>query len=87
MVQNASREPIVGRAALDVLEGVTDLYVAKGSKTVHIDLAGARPSDDELLALLLGRSGNLRAPALRVGPTLIVGYNGEILAEHLTPTS
>ena len=32
------------------------------------------PGDDELASLLLGPSGNLRAPTLRRGNTLIVGF-------------
>jgi len=32
------------------------------------------PSRDELLSALLGPSGNLRAPTLRVGATLFVGF-------------
>ena len=49
----------------------------------HVDLKSARPRDDELLGMLLGRSGKLRAPTVRKGRTLLVGYNGEILADHL----
>ena len=66
-----------------MLKGVSDLYVAKGKKTLHVDLSANRPDDDELLGLLLGRSGKLRAPTLRTGSTLIVGYNGDILSEQL----
>lgn len=69
--------------ALALLEGVTDLYVAKGKKTLHFDLARDRPSDDEILALILGRSGALRAPAIRRGRSFIVGYNPDILTETL----
>lgn len=69
--------------ALALLEGARDLYVAKGKKTVHIDLAGNRPSDEEILGLILGRSGTLRAPALRSGTTFVVGYNADILADTL----
>ena len=72
-----------GREALELLDGVSDLYVAKGRKTVHVDLAGDRPGDDELLSLMLGRSGKLRAPALRAGSAFIVGYNADILGEQL----
>lgn len=63
---------------------MTDLYVAKGKKTLHFDLANDRPADDEILAVIIGRSGKLRAPALRQGTTFIVGYNGDILPEHLS---
>jgi hypothetical protein len=31
--------------------------------------------------LMLGPTGNLRAPTLRVGRTLVVGYNEQILVE------
>ena len=78
-MQSTGKDPIEGNAALGVLDGVTDLHVAKGRRSVHVDLAKGRPSDDELLALMLGRSGKLRAPALRSGGTLIVGYSQELL--------
>ncbi len=74
---------MVGDDALKVLQGIDDLYVAKGRKTLHVDLKNARPPDDELLGLLLGRSGKLRAPALKTGRTLIVGFNADILTDHL----
>lgn len=82
-MRSATRDPIEGDEALALLDGVTDLFVAKGRKTVHVDLAADRPSDEEIRALLLGRSGKLRAPVLRVGTRLIVGYNAEILEEQL----
>ena len=69
--------------ALALLDGVRDLSVAKGKKTVHVDLAGNRPSDEEILGLILGRSGTLRAPALRSGTTFVVGYNADILSDTL----
>jgi len=83
VVQSTGKDPIEGAAALSVLEGVRDLYVAKGKHTLHIDLALRRPPDAELLELLLGRSGKLRAPAIRVSGRLLVGYNDEILRDHL----
>lgn len=82
-VQSASRDPVEGPAALEALVGVRDLYVAKGKKVLHFDLSVARPSDDELLGLLLGRSGKLRAPTLRSGSRLLVGYNQEMMESVL----
>lgn len=35
------------------------------------------PSDEEILKLVLGPSGNLRAPAWTRGKTLVVGFNPE----------
>lgn len=54
------------------------LYAAKGKKVVHLDLRKAKPSKDELTKLMIGPSGNLRAPTLRVGKTLVVGFNDEM---------
>lgn len=57
--------------------------MAKGKKVLHLDLTAERPSDDDLLGLLLGRSGKLRAPAIRTGTRFVVGYNAEILETML----
>ena len=51
------------------------LYVAKGKKIVHLDLKHEKPPRAELLGLLLGPTGNLRAPTLRKGRALIVGFD------------
>jgi hypothetical protein len=36
-----------------------------------------QPADKDLEALLIGPAGNLRAPALRLGRTLVVGFDEE----------
>jgi arsenate reductase-like glutaredoxin family protein len=72
---DAKKATIKGAAALKVLDGVEQLYVAKGTRVVHLDLKHAPPPRAELLALLLGPTGNLRAPTLRKGRTLIVGFD------------
>ncbi|NNF27806.1 MAG: hypothetical protein HKN73_11345 [Gemmatimonadetes bacterium] len=82
-MQSAGKEPIEGEDALSVLKGADELYVAKGRKTVHFDLTKDRPSDDELLSLMLGRSGKLRAPTMRVAKKVIVGFNAELLESTL----
>jgi len=71
---DAKKAAIKGAAALDVLDGVDELYVAKGKKVEHVDLKRAKPDRATLLGLLLGPTGNLRAPTLRRGRTLIVGF-------------
>ena len=59
------------------------MLVAKGKKTLHFDLKKERPANEELLELMLGHSGKLRAPAMRVGDKFLVGYNSEILSNEL----
>ena len=53
----------------------------KGKKVVRFDMKKDPPSDDELLEHLLGRSGTLRAPTIRAGKKLLVGYNADLFAD------
>ena len=82
-MRSASSDPVEGAEALDLRDGIDDLRVAKGRNTLQFDLRTERPDDEALLALLLGRSGKLRAPAIRVGRRLLVGFNQEILEAGL----
>ena len=68
---------------LELLTGVNDLYVAKGKKVTHINLKKDRPDDAELTKLMLGPTGNLRAPTLRKGKKLIVGFHEEMYSDTL----
>ena len=53
------------------------LIAAKGKKVTTIDLQSAPPADEVLAGLMLGPTGNLRAPLMRVGQTILVGYNDQ----------
>jgi len=72
---DAKKQTITGERALDVLAKVDELYVARGKRVVHVDLGKGKPDRATLLALLLGPTGNLRAPTLRRGRTLLVGFD------------
>ena len=64
-----------GRAeALKLARAAATVVVARGKKVVSFDMKGAPPDDDTLAAHLLGPTGNLKAPTLRVGETLLVGF-------------
>ena len=56
--------------------------MARGKKLVHFDLK-KEYDQDEIAGLILGRSGTLRAPVLRVGKKLIVGFNEEAIGQVL----
>lgn len=62
---------------------VDHIVATKGKQRVAIDMKAARPDDDTLLKILIGTSGKLRAPTLRMGRTLLVGYDPEIYARYL----
>lgn len=53
------------------------LWVARGKKVLHFDMKKAPPSDEELRKLIIGPSGNLRAPTVRRGAKLFVGFEPE----------
>jgi hypothetical protein len=41
------------------------------------------PDDDSLLACMLGPTGNLKAPTLRKGKTLLVGFGADAYRQVL----
>jgi hypothetical protein len=57
---------------------VSKIVVAKGKKIVTFDMKKDPPGDDALLAALLGPTGNLRAPTIRKGLTLLVGFDDDM---------
>ncbi len=60
--------------ALALTSEVDEIFASKGKQVVHLDLKKEKPEKATLLGLLLGPTGNLRAPTLRKGRTLIVGF-------------
>lgn len=68
---------------MKALAGVDQLWVAKGKRMTHVDLKNERPPDKQLVALLTGPTGNLRAPAIRRGRKLFVGFHPEAYRENL----
>lgn len=61
--------------ALALAKGMHKVIAARGKNVVTFDMKTVPPDDDTLAAHLLGPTGNLRAPALRIGTTLLVGFN------------
>jgi arsenate reductase-like glutaredoxin family protein len=57
------------------------LVAAKGKKVTTLDLQTAPPAEDVLTGLMLGPTGNLRAPLIRVGQTILVGYNDQAFTD------
>ena len=74
---NAKQAKLGEKDALELVEQVNEIYAAKGKKLVHLNLKKDQPTRDELKKLLLGPTGNLRAPTLRKGKTLMVGFDAE----------
>lgn len=63
--------------------------LAKAAKTIHIakgkklDTFDGGSAKKDIVEKMLGATGNLRAPTIRVGTTLLVGFNEDVYAEVL----
>lgn len=53
----------------------------KGKKVTAFDLKKDKPAETELLPIMLGTTGNLRAPTIQRGKTLLVGFNADQYAQ------
>ena len=80
---DARKARISPAEAVKLGRSVRHLYVAKGKKVVHFDMHADPPPDAELKKLLIGPSGNLRAPTARAGDRLFVGFNPDEFAAGL----
>ena len=65
----------------EVLEGIDQVHAAKRGKTASFTGAAIQGMDEDMLAVILGPTGNLRAPTIRVGTTLIVGFEAGMFTE------
>jgi hypothetical protein len=60
-------------------KAASKVYVAKGKKVEEWKPAGKAGA--EMIAAMLGPTGNLRAPCLKVGKTVIVGFNEDLYTQ------
>lgn len=70
-------------AAIALARSVKKVVTGRGQNVRVIDLEQDAPSDDELAKVLLGPWGNLKGPTLRIGGTLLVGFNAATYAKYL----
>jgi arsenate reductase-like glutaredoxin family protein len=80
---DAKKTTLKEKEALALAQEVDEIYASKGKQVVHLDLKKDKPDTAALLALLLGPTGNLRAPTLRKGRTLLVGFDEASYAKVL----
>lgn len=67
-----------------LLDGVTDLYSTKSRKVIHLNIKKEKPAREDVLTLVMGRSGTLRAPVIKHRSTLIVGFDEDTYTRILT---
>ena len=71
--RNSRKEPLSDKEARQLIGQVSRVLIARGKKLEEVPAAKAKIAD------LRGPSGNYRAPMLRKGKTLLVGFHGETL--------
>ena len=81
-VADARKASLAEEEAWQVLAAAREIIVAKGKKRLVFD--PRRDSRETILRETLGRSGTLRAPTLRIGDRLLVGFNDELYAQFAT---
>jgi hypothetical protein len=71
----ASRK--LGKAdAAAMAKAAATVIVAKGKKVSEFKPGGKASA--EVVAAMLGPTGNLRAPAIRAGKTVVIGYSDDV---------
>jgi arsenate reductase-like glutaredoxin family protein len=80
---DARKTTLKEKEALALVQEVDEIYASKGKQVIHLDVKKEKPDKAALLALLLGPTGNLRAPTLRKGRTLMVGFDQASYAKVL----
>jgi len=81
---DAKKNTIGPSQAMDLLEEVDEIVATRGRQVVRIDLKKEKPDAETLRRLLIGPSGNLRAPTLRIGRTLLVGFDEQTYRSFLS---
>ena len=75
--RSTKKAPLTDDEARALLAAVATVVIARGKR------AERRPAGEVALDDLKGPTGNYRAPILRRGKTLLVGFHPESLAELL----
>jgi len=80
-VVEARKQKIEGDEAWKLLGSAEEVIVGRGKKFQVF-----RPdvdSREDILKVALGRTGNLRAPALKIGSRMVVGFNEDMYREYI----
>jgi arsenate reductase-like glutaredoxin family protein len=80
---NAAKIRFDPKQALELVRQAGRVVVAKGKKVVDFDMKRDPPDDETLLKHIIGPSGRLRAPVIRRGSTLLIGFAEDEFAEVL----
>jgi hypothetical protein len=78
---DARKEKIGPKAAMSLVSGTGEVWAIKGNKKRIFDPGKDDPA--EMLAAIIGPTGNLRVPTLRIGDRLVVGFHEGVYSQLL----
>ena len=73
---DARKEKIDKEKAWQLISGVNTIFIGKGKKVLQFEPDPG--NKDEILNASMGRSGNLRAPAIKAKDAMYIGFNDAI---------
>lgn len=76
-VVDARKVKLGKRETVQILRGTQRILAVRGKVVKDWNLKRDPPVEKELFSAILGPTGNLRAPAVRLGKTLVVGFLDE----------
>jgi len=79
---DAREETIKEKTAWKLINSFDKIIVSKGKKIVEFKLSP--DNRDEIMKASLGRTGNLRAPAVQIDAVLYIGFNDNIYNDLLS---
>jgi len=78
---NAGKDKIDKDEAWELIKTYKTVVIGKGKKFQKFE--PVEENREEILKEAIGRSGNLRAPSIKFGDKLIVGFNDEMFEEFI----
>ncbi len=80
-VTDARKDKIDGDDAWNLLGSAKEIVVGRGKKVTIFH--PATDAQEAILKQTLGRTGNLRAPTLKIGDRIIVGFCDEMYSQYV----
>ncbi len=75
-IMDAKKEKIDRERTWELIQTRQRVYIGKGKKILSLEPDEA--NKEEILKVSMGRSGNLRAPAVKTKKAFFIGYNDMI---------
>lgn len=83
-VVDARKTKLPKRETVLMLRTTQRLVSIKGKRVDNWNLKKDPPIEKDLFGSIMGSTGNLRTPSLRVGKTMVVGFDEQTWAELLS---